>query len=87
MALGGAIAVSDAPDYPALEASMALTRVAAAGGVPALGICLGGQVAAHALGRWTRRADGEIAGFVAEMRAMIERHARAGQVPGADICA
>lgn len=48
--LGGTMDVSDAPDYPALEASMALTRVAAASGVPALGICLGGQLAAHALG-------------------------------------
>jgi GMP synthase (glutamine-hydrolysing) len=48
--LGGTMDVSDAPDYPALDASMALTRVAVADGVPALGICLGGQLAAHALG-------------------------------------
>jgi glycosyltransferase involved in cell wall biosynthesis len=45
------------------------------------------QVAAHALGRWIRGADGEVAGFIAEMRAIIEQDARAGQVPGADICA
>jgi GMP synthase-like glutamine amidotransferase len=48
--LGGTMDVSDAPDYPALEAAMALTRLAAARDVPTLGICLGGQLAAHALG-------------------------------------
>lgn len=48
--LGGTMDVSDAPNYPALDASMALTRMAAADGLPALGICLGGQLAAHALG-------------------------------------
>jgi GMP synthase (glutamine-hydrolysing) len=48
--LGGTMDVSDAPAYPALEATMRLIRVAAAGDLPALGICLGGQLAAHALG-------------------------------------
>jgi GMP synthase (glutamine-hydrolysing) len=48
--LGGTMDVSDAPAYPHLEATMALIRLAAAHGVPALGICLGGQLAAHALG-------------------------------------
>jgi GMP synthase (glutamine-hydrolysing) len=48
--LGGTMDVSDAADYPALDAAMALLRVAAGRDVPALGICLGGQLAAHALG-------------------------------------
>jgi GMP synthase (glutamine-hydrolysing) len=48
--LGGEMGVYDAADYPHLEATMALLRQAAAGGVPALGICLGAQLAAHALG-------------------------------------
>jgi len=42
--------VSDAPDHPALGAAMALIRLAAAQDIPGLGICLGGQLAAHALG-------------------------------------
>jgi len=48
--LGGSMDVSDAPDHPALGAAMALIRLAAAKDIPALGICLGGQLAAHALG-------------------------------------
>ena len=79
--LGGAMDVSDAPDYPALEASMALTRVAAAGGVPALGICLGGQVAAHALGgRAYRSPWGREYGWIP---LLITRSGRADPVVGA----
>jgi GMP synthase (glutamine-hydrolysing) len=48
--LGGTMDVSDAPDYPALGAAMALIRLAADRELPALGICLGGQLAAQALG-------------------------------------
>ncbi len=48
--LGGTMDVSDAPDYPALEAAQALIRLAAHRDLPALGICLGAQLAAHALG-------------------------------------
>jgi GMP synthase-like glutamine amidotransferase len=48
--LGGTMDVSEAPAYPSLEAAMALIRQAAASGLPVLGICLGGQLAAHALG-------------------------------------
>jgi GMP synthase (glutamine-hydrolysing) len=48
--LGGTMDVSDAPDQPALDAAMALIRQAADRDLPALGICLGGQLAAHALG-------------------------------------
>jgi GMP synthase (glutamine-hydrolysing) len=48
--LGGTMDVADAPDYPALEAAMSLIRLAAAQDLPVLGICLGGQLAAQALG-------------------------------------
>jgi GMP synthase (glutamine-hydrolysing) len=48
--LGGTMDVSDAPDHPVLDAAMALIRLAAERDLPALGICLGGQLAAHALG-------------------------------------
>ena len=48
--LGGTMGVADAGSYPHLEATMALIRRAAAGDVPTLGICLGGQLAAQALG-------------------------------------
>lgn len=48
--LGGTMDVSDAPEHPALDAATALIRLAAEQDLPALGICLGGQLAAHALG-------------------------------------
>jgi GMP synthase (glutamine-hydrolysing) len=48
--LGGTMDVSDAPTYPSLEATMALIRLAALRNLPVLGICLGGQLAAQALG-------------------------------------
>jgi GMP synthase (glutamine-hydrolysing) len=48
--LGGSMGVGDAPDWPHLDATMALIRHAAARSAPVLGICLGAQLAAHALG-------------------------------------
>jgi GMP synthase-like glutamine amidotransferase len=48
--LGGTMDVADAPEYPALVAAMSLIRLAAAQDLPVLGICLGAQLAAHALG-------------------------------------
>src|SRR4051812_19649362 len=44
-----------APD-PALAAEAALLREAAAREIPVLGVCLGGQLLAHALGGSVRRA-------------------------------
>ena len=48
--LGGAMGVADMADHPHLETTMELIRDAAAEEAPTLGICLGGQLAAHALG-------------------------------------
>ena len=48
--LGGTMDVADAPDHPALEATMSLIRLGVAQDVPVLGICLGAQLAAQALG-------------------------------------
>lgn len=48
--LGGSANVEDAPRRPHLAREMELVRRAAARGLPVLGICLGGQLAAAALG-------------------------------------
>ena len=48
--LGGAMDADDTDDYPHLLATMGLLRDAAARQAPTLGICLGGQLAAQALG-------------------------------------
>jgi GMP synthase (glutamine-hydrolysing) len=48
--LGGVMDADETGDYPHLVDAMALLRDAAARSVPALGICLGAQLAAAALG-------------------------------------
>jgi GMP synthase (glutamine-hydrolysing) len=48
--LGGEMGVGDADAWPHLTATMALLRAAHRQRLPALGICLGGQLAAQALG-------------------------------------
>ncbi|MBI4345251.1 MAG: type 1 glutamine amidotransferase [Elusimicrobia bacterium] len=48
--LGGSMDVRDAGRLPYLRHELALIRRAAASGLPVLGICLGGQLAARALG-------------------------------------
>jgi len=48
--LGGAMGVADVAAWPHLDETMALIRAAAARSAPVLGICLGAQLAAHALG-------------------------------------
>ena len=56
--LGATYDVRDAPDRPHLYREMDLIREAAATGRPALGLCLGGQLAAEALGGSVERAAG-----------------------------
>jgi GMP synthase (glutamine-hydrolysing) len=48
--LGGEMDADERDDYPHLERTMALLRDAAARNAPTLGICLGAQLAANALG-------------------------------------
>jgi len=74
--LGASYDVRDAERYPHLYRVMDLIREAAATERPALGICLGGQLAAEALGgRVERGADGPEIGWVT---------VRATQEAGAD---
>jgi GMP synthase-like glutamine amidotransferase len=50
VSLGGDQSVRDIAGYPYLQAEATLLREAAERGTPVLGVCLGGQLLAHALG-------------------------------------
>jgi GMP synthase (glutamine-hydrolysing) len=56
LTLGGAQSVVDVGRDRALQAEAELLRDAVAAGVPVLGVCLGAQLLAHALGAPVRRA-------------------------------
>ena len=56
LTFGGSQSVLDLERDPALGAERGLLRDAVEGGVPVLGICLGAQLLAHALGAPVRRA-------------------------------
>ena len=56
ISFGGSQSVLDVERDPVLQAEAALLRDAVAAGVPVLGVCLGGQLLAHALGAPVRRA-------------------------------
>jgi GMP synthase (glutamine-hydrolysing) len=58
--LGGAIGVGDAPTHPHLYEEMRLIRTAARRGEPVLGLCLGAQLAAEALGGRVHRGEAGI---------------------------
>ena len=56
LSLGGSQSVLDLDDDPLLRAEAWLLRDAVSAGVPVLGVCLGGQLLAHALGATVVRA-------------------------------
>jgi GMP synthase (glutamine-hydrolysing) len=79
--LGGLMGVGDVAEYPHLETTMELIRDAAARGAPTLGICLGAQLAAHALGgRVDKAPEGLEYGWI-ELR--LTPRGRADEVVGA----
>jgi GMP synthase (glutamine-hydrolysing) len=55
VSFGGDQSVLDLDQYPYMQAEVELMREAAEAGVPVLGVCLGSQLLAHALGGTVRR--------------------------------
>jgi GMP synthase (glutamine-hydrolysing) len=62
--MGGLMNTDQTEEFPGLLAEMDLIRSAVALGVPTLGICLGHQLLAQALGGGVVHADGRELGFV-----------------------
>lgn len=60
---GGGQSACDPVRYPTLENECLLVREALAAGKPVLGLCLGGQLIARALGAEVRRAEKKEIGF------------------------
>lgn len=61
--LGGPIGVNDEKDYPFLRAELALVEARLAGDGPVLGICLGAQLIARALGARVRSGPSKEIGW------------------------
>ncbi|MDG9926593.1 MULTISPECIES: type 1 glutamine amidotransferase [unclassified Pseudomonas] len=74
--MGGPMSVHDETEYPWLAAEKRLLREALAAGKRVLGICLGGQLLAEALGGEVRVADTAEIGWH-----LIEQHAEARRSP------
>ena len=64
LSLGGEQSVLDIDREPGLAAEAALLRAAVEHGVPVLGVCLGGQLLAHALGGHVRRRPQRLVAWV-----------------------
>jgi len=64
VSLGGEQSVLDIDDEPALGAEAALLRAAVQRDVPVLGVCLGGQLLAHALGGGVLRRPRRLVAWV-----------------------
>lgn len=76
VALGGAMNANQADRYPFLREAEALIRTAVRSGLPYLGICLGGQMLARAMGAAVTRAPVQEVGLIE-----VTLHAAAGTDP------
>lgn len=66
--LGGSMGALDEAEYPYLAAIKALLRKAVDEGIPTLGICLGAQLLAAALGGEVRRGDAGLESGIVSVR-------------------